>query len=229
MYKLGGRGLKTHEHVSGPSWRMCRCQLRFWIRHEPIMEDFGAMDATRLYLDVPYAHRDRAKQAGAWWDPTRRRWYVPTGRPVDYPELEEWVPIEPCPPGAGVVVAILGMSVECHRCAATTMAVVGLDPGRGDGFATTTCCFNLTIVARLFGQSLPQSVGELKERRSRTVRASYMSNGCRCCDVLLGGFPLGEELSAAVADDRRGIVVLAHGEIHPLLLEAALAHAWCGG
>jgi len=66
----------------------------------------------------PDSHRATAKQAGAWWDPNRRQWFVPPGRPVDYSAITEWIPIQPCPPGHGVVIDVLGMSVDCYRCTA---------------------------------------------------------------------------------------------------------------
>jgi hypothetical protein len=46
------------------------------------------------------------------------------------------------------------------------------------------------------------------------------------CDALPGDF---SAWRAAVVNDRRGIIVLARGEIHRVLLEAAFAHAWIGG
>ncbi len=192
-------------------------------------DDNCSVGTTPLYLEVPFEHRDIAKHAGAWWDPGRRQWYVPPGREVNYPELEQWIPIQPCPPGQGRTVNVLGLPITCYACHGDTTAVVGLDPGGHDGFATTTCCFNLKIASMLLGASLPHGVGHIKQRRSRTARASYLSNGCSSCDALIGEFPLGERLAVAVVNDRRDIVVLGRGEVHPLLLEAALASAWIGG
>jgi hypothetical protein len=31
------------------------------------------------FLNVPYAEKDQARELGARWNPTRKRWYVPTG------------------------------------------------------------------------------------------------------------------------------------------------------
>ena len=44
-----------------------------------------------VYLAVPYGEKDRAKGAGARWDPTRRSWFVPAGKPLEY--FKEWIPI----------------------------------------------------------------------------------------------------------------------------------------
>lgn len=40
-------------------------------------------------LNVPYAEKDEAKQLGAKWDATRRKWYVPAG--VDAAAFSRWV------------------------------------------------------------------------------------------------------------------------------------------
>ena len=31
------------------------------------------------FLNVPYAEKDQARELGARWNPTRKRWYVPDG------------------------------------------------------------------------------------------------------------------------------------------------------
>lgn len=45
------------------------------------------MVGERIWLDVPYAEKDRAKKAGARWDPVAKRWYAP--RP-SMTALEPW-------------------------------------------------------------------------------------------------------------------------------------------
>jgi hypothetical protein len=32
-----------------------------------------------MFLTVPYAEKDQARELGARWNPTRKRWYVPDG------------------------------------------------------------------------------------------------------------------------------------------------------
>lgn len=39
------------------------------------------------WLDVPYAGKDRAKKAGARWDPAAKRWFAPR---KGMTELQEW-------------------------------------------------------------------------------------------------------------------------------------------
>lgn len=34
---------------------------------------------TRKFIEVPFAEKDEAKMLGALWEPTVRKWYVPTG------------------------------------------------------------------------------------------------------------------------------------------------------
>ena len=35
-----------------------------------------------LFLDVRYSEKDKAKDAGAWWDSGRRKWFVPARQSV---------------------------------------------------------------------------------------------------------------------------------------------------
>ena len=45
-----------------------------------------------IYLNVPFAEKDEAKQLGAKWDPDSRRWYVP--KPLSVRPFDKWVEVE---------------------------------------------------------------------------------------------------------------------------------------
>lgn len=47
----------------------------------------------RIYLNVPFAQKDRAKSLGARWDAVNRKWYVPAG--LEVAAFGEWLPDEP--------------------------------------------------------------------------------------------------------------------------------------
>lgn len=42
----------------------------------------------KIYIDVPYAERDRVKALGAQWDPAERKWFIPESVPVD--KFAQW-------------------------------------------------------------------------------------------------------------------------------------------
>jgi hypothetical protein len=42
------------------------------------------------FLNVPYAEKDQARELGARWNPTRKRWYVPNGVAIE--PFERWLP-----------------------------------------------------------------------------------------------------------------------------------------
>lgn len=44
----------------------------------------------RTYLDVPFSDKESAKKAGAKWDGSARRWYVPNG--VELGAFSAWLP-----------------------------------------------------------------------------------------------------------------------------------------
>ena len=48
------------------------------------------MSRERFYLECPYAEKDDAKSLGAWWDPDRKKWYVPND--VDRNLFKRWWP-----------------------------------------------------------------------------------------------------------------------------------------
>jgi hypothetical protein len=50
----------------------------------------------RTWLDVPYDEKDRAKSAGARWDPQARRWYAPG---LVTAGLQRWAPLPQLLPG----------------------------------------------------------------------------------------------------------------------------------
>ncbi|PRW62359.1 DUF5710 domain-containing protein [Actinopolyspora mortivallis] len=70
----------------------------------------------RIWLDVPYGEKDRAKAAGARWDPTARRWYAPRPgmealRPWEaLPEVPDPLPGEDRTFGSGLFVDLVPSS-----------------------------------------------------------------------------------------------------------------------
>jgi exodeoxyribonuclease VII large subunit len=46
----------------------------------------------RTYIDVPYRQKDAAKQKGARYDMSSKRWYVPDG--LDLADFKQWLPVE---------------------------------------------------------------------------------------------------------------------------------------
>jgi hypothetical protein len=114
----------------------------------------------RIYLDVPFAENDHAKQIGARWDPNVRRWWIHSA--CYRPELvQRWLPPPPTrteaavpqppraedavnlptPPGytQTVPVVLLGLITSCWKCRRPTTAVVGLMPRGGDEYDMIDC------------------------------------------------------------------------------------------
>jgi hypothetical protein len=51
-----------------------------------------------MFLNVPYAEKDQARELGARWNPTRKRWYVPNG--VATEPFARWMAKEGEPPAS---------------------------------------------------------------------------------------------------------------------------------
>jgi hypothetical protein len=56
------------------------------------------------FLNVPYAEKDQARELGARWNPTRKRWYVPNG--VALEPFERWLPKEGEPASSGAAARV---------------------------------------------------------------------------------------------------------------------------
>lgn len=48
------------------------------------------MADSKIYLNVPYAHKDTAKALGARWDAVNKKWYVPAN--IDIVPFAKWRP-----------------------------------------------------------------------------------------------------------------------------------------
>ena len=71
------------------------------------------MTIERIWLDVPFAEKDGARQAGARWDPAARRWYAPRpgidalDRWAAAPDIPELLPGEDRSLGSGLFVDLV--------------------------------------------------------------------------------------------------------------------------
>jgi len=47
-------------------------------------------DEEKLYINVPYSEKDKAKALGAKWDPVKKSWFIP--KELNQINFEEWIP-----------------------------------------------------------------------------------------------------------------------------------------
>lgn len=59
-------------------------------RPTPFKEIAPSTVKALLFLEVPFADKDKAKSKGARWDATAKKWYVPHG--IDINPFEKWWP-----------------------------------------------------------------------------------------------------------------------------------------
>jgi hypothetical protein len=57
---------------------------------EPISSQPAESNSQRIYLHVPYAQKDAAKQLGAKWN--GKQWFIPPGIKPD--AFSQWLPVE---------------------------------------------------------------------------------------------------------------------------------------
>lgn len=103
---------------------------------------------------------------------------------------------------------VVALPQRCYRCGAITRSVVGVLAPSGlsidpEGFVPFADIAE-ELAARLEADRLTAvGIGRLGWRRSRQVPAGYMSNGCRCCDTIMGDFYLHEALIEYLAEGGR--------------------------
>ncbi|HAL05857.1 MAG TPA: hypothetical protein DCP26_00660 [Brevundimonas sp.] len=159
-------------------------------------------------LDVPFSQKDEAKRLGARWSPSRRTWYIPSGR--DPRPFAKWLP------GGEVqrpyeVFAYEGYLVTaqefCWRCRDPFQAIgfllapgVVIDDGPERGRETLKDWAFIEYATRLsqdVARFAQQVQSAYREGYSRTTNSRYWANHCPACQALQGDFHLYSEPDGA--------------------------------
>jgi hypothetical protein len=104
-----------------------------------------------------------------------------------------------------VPLVIRGMPYPCWNCAYEDVAVALIhveDIVGVDRVITTENRLVLAYAAELLAAAGHPQTATIKARRSRTAKATYLSNGCCHCDALFGQFPVSEKLTEVLASDK---------------------------
>lgn len=156
----------------------------------PSPEYLAGLERT-VSLDVPFEEKELAKRLGARWDAGRCRW---TCRARELRRFSRWLPVtavELGPDGgAGLPVAILGLSDRCWHCGEEGTALAGLLRVGGDRHSDDLVRCDEEVPLALADRYLPEAaradwrVGEIRRRYIEPRRRSYLSNGCASCGAL---------------------------------------------
>ena len=154
----------------------------------------------RIFLDVPFEENETAKALGARFDPAMRQWWTSTGGLTALAHFLPAVLVDLGPSsGPRTSIAILGLPDACYRCGELATALVGMIEPGGDLFGSDLVLCDSELPLALADRYLPEEarlawhVGEIRRRYSRTVRSSYLANGCAGCGAIRGQFPLFHE------------------------------------
>jgi hypothetical protein len=172
---------------------------------------------SKIYLNVPYDEKDRAKAAGARWDQRQRSWFV--SAPCELAPVARWLPRWALDPGATVCLPVLLLPTTCYRCRRGITCAVGLripeecdvEPSGSVGdvaFIAVDDCPDVLglLLAPVVGPSL--CMGPLLFRKTRPRPDGYLANTCWHCGATQGAFPLWEELLAFIDGDPGQIPLL---------------------
>ncbi len=165
-------------------------------------------------LSVPFSEKEQAKKLGARWDPEQKHWWIPPGverapfarwlntvgdsaplylnlPPIDRSEFEDYRSLGP--------VEAFFVPWTCWKCKRETLAFHG---AIDRGICVTQLLYQARVLEKLdkFRQEVRlERFGCIKPRFSRTANSSYVSQGCRYCDALIGEFPLQEDFSEVLS------------------------------
>lgn len=106
-----------------------------------------------------------------------------------------------------VLLVIRGMPYPCWKCGYDDVAVAAIHvEGIVDMYHVIPAEdeLALTYAAELLAVANHPQATTIKARRSRTVRETYVSNGCLNCDALFGQFRVAEKLDEVLASDKVG-------------------------
>lgn len=148
-----------------------------------------------LFLNVPYEQKDRAKNLGAQWNPTRKKWFV--NDRSEYAKFIEWI-------NGFIVVKDSFFIVEgkrlCWKCRRETKVyAVGIrsediiDLKRPNNSVQKDTGYDLHIwsidedIPKEIKSDLSKKYG-CKNKYSYTERRTYFANTCSHCDSLQGDF-----------------------------------------
>jgi hypothetical protein len=96
-----------------------------------------------------------------------------------------------------ITAKIIPVQDNCWKCKKTTKSIVALGFYNNSGVEIASSCFTSVgipelILKRMTNKALAShGIGTIKNRYSKTVGGSYLSNGCYHCDAIQGDFFIG--------------------------------------
>ena len=149
----------------------------------------------RVYLNVPYAEKDRAKSLGARWDAQAKCWYI--GAHIDRSLFKVWLPeaTERAAKGRteySIVSedAYVATTISiCWKCSDPTDVICiycALATIDGDHYRHLNCS-NVTAMDAALEEQM-KAYQRFRLAYSKTANDHYFANHCRWCDALQGDF-----------------------------------------
>ncbi|SEV85308.1 DUF5710 domain-containing protein [[Clostridium] fimetarium] len=162
-----------------------------------------------LYLDVPYHEKDEVKSLGAWWDSSKKKWYVKDGK--DYFKFSKWIlkDYEEAYILCDHFYIIVG-SRQCYKCKKQTDVIAfgvekyctlidGKVYDEEQNYEWSDGDIHITSMITPINKELQDYLSQKYNYHlgySYTVKVSYTANHCSNCKALQGHFFLYEEVDS---------------------------------
>lgn len=152
----------------------------------------------KIFLNVSYAEKDKAKALGAKWDGEKKSWYITSTQ--DKNKFSQWIEEERIPNIKSYGFTICKGYEICWKCKQISQVIGILLPKNHEmfdhyidiwdrvnyqGFAFYLCNINAGALKYINGVTQ-----NYKLRLSKTTNSSYYMNTCQYCDASLGDFHL---------------------------------------
>lgn len=203
----------------------------------------GPYDIGKIYLNVPYSEKDRAKAMGARWDAEIKKWYY-KGLVKNYTQFAKWISDDSEMTVAFEKIYLVERKRKCYRCGKQT-GVVGLALGehmiiyrdengiyKSDYYQDKNEIPNLYVTWYLCESDIPAALLEyIKSNYNVHIGRSkaggvYFANHCEHCDTIQGSNYLTEEDTGFLHQTDEAIEELKKHTIYSIKIDEDIHLDW---
>lgn len=173
-----------------------------------------------LKLNVPFSEKDEAKRAGALWEPSSKKWYIPRNKYSNIKDFNKWISLEitELTQVLYAPIFLVQTTKKCWKCGKDTEIYAIANKANDSVFSVLDCELDEGIkyltkddyyykkfgfqvrflsYVKEIGQddliTIKKVASNYQRKYSQTVKHAYYGNVCKHCNMLQGDFNLYQE------------------------------------